>query len=177
MQSEQRQHTDVARPGAPPRGARRAGASSVSLPVVAKRRRRVWRAVGFIVAGTAAMVVLAAINRDHQDVRGCRTTLEAAVKVFGERTSTMLPRAFPVGDRAGLNPARHYYYVPDALFLEHGRGDIGVCCCAMPHRLFFQDDGRHVVVFNNGEFRVRWLTESQFQREKDVLRLRVLPAP
>lgn len=147
----------------------------VSLRVMARRRRHVLRNGLVVLVVTAVMVVLSLANRDWQDVRRCRENLDYAVGEF-RRTidSRLLPRAFPQRPETRSAPGVHYHYQPLSVVLDMKRGTVGICCCARPHRLFLDRDGRHVVTYDGKDFAVRWVTEREFADRAATLGLTVL---
>lgn len=142
----------------------------ISLQVVSRARPRAARNIVVATIIAAFMLLIFLADRDHRSIRECRDDLEYAVRRFREEiASGSLPDRFPrlPGDR---NPAVHYEYRPGAAAgsnLER----VGVACCAQSHQLFLDADGRHVVVYNDGDFEIRWMTEVEFRKQAESLGL------
>ncbi len=151
-------------------------ARGMSLRVVATRRRKVARLLIVVVLVTAAMVLLSIANRDEQSVSRCRRDLDYAVEQLRERLAegAGLPRELAYRPDAAPRLQYHYHYVPrNALRAEAGV-PAGIACCVAPHGLYFDTDGRHVVVYDGKDFEIRWMTEEEFAIRADALGLRVV---
>ncbi len=107
----------------------------------------------------ALTLLITMTGRDQQDVRDCRTRLERAV------------RDYPRPSEALSAAASHYVYRPDNLSADAPDGPVGVSCCAAAHGLFLDTDGRHVVIYNERAYEIRWMTETEFQRRAESLGL------
>ena len=132
---------------------------SIPLRVAKRRRHNVRRNLVIITVMVALTLLITLAGRDQQDVRNCRARLERVVADF------------PLPSEAHSVAASHYTYRPDNLNAESSDGPTGVSCCAAPHGLFLDTDGRHVVIYDGRAFEIRWMTETEFQRQAEGLGL------
>ena len=143
----------------------------ISLQVVSRARPRAARNIVVATLIAAFMLLIFLADRDQRSIRQCRTDLEYALQHFREEfASGSLPDRFPRLRVADPKPALHYEYLPGNTArstLER----VGVACCAQSHDLFLDADGRHVVIYNDGDFEIRWMTEVEFRQQLDSLRL------
>lgn len=142
----------------------------IPLRVAKRRRRNVRRNLGIMAAMSALMLLVTLAGRDQQDVRNCRTRLDLAVRNFRENVAAGLPPDFPPTEAHAVDPS-HYTYRPDNLKADAPDGPLGVSCCAAPHRLFLDTDGRHVVIYDGQAFEIRWMSETEFQQRAESLGL------
>jgi hypothetical protein len=148
----------------------------VSLRVVATRRRKVVQLAAIVLVVTVAMLLLSIASRDEQSVSRCRRDLEYAVQQFRERLATgaVLPREMPRRPDSGERVEFHYHYVPRNVVREQRGAPVGVACCIEPHVLYFDQNGRHMVIYDGRDFEIRWMTEEEFRMRADALGLRLV---
>ena len=133
---------------------------SLPLRVVSRRRRNVRRNVVVLTAMMAFTLLITLAGRDQQDVRDCRAKLAQAVRDYPRR-----------GEPHSAAAASHYVYRLENLTADAPDGPVGVSCCAAAHRLFLDSDGRHVVIYREQAYEIRWMTETEFQRQAESLGL------
>lgn len=151
-----------------------AAGDRASLRTFRKRRRRVWRNVLTVLVVTALMVVLVMARRDQQDVGRCQETMRFIVRAF--ENPDMRSSGFPLNlpqpqSDAAMDRSHYHYSVRNAQSMLDDDPPVGIVCCDHPHRLFTRADGRYVVLFDGGAFRLEWLTERDFQQRAAGLRL------
>ena len=142
----------------------------ISLQVVSRARPKTARNIVVVTLIAAFMLLIFLADRDHRSIRECRAELEYAVLRFREDiVSGSLPGRFPrlPDDR---KPALHYEYLPGNT-VHAALERVGVACCAQSHELFLDADGRHVVIYNDPDFEIRWMTEVEFRQQLESLRL------
>lgn len=150
-----------------------------------ERRRRVWYRLGAFLLVSFLLVMLIVVNRDQAEVRTCRRRMLQAAEALREmhddiereRLTILFAERGQVDDWRG--PLRGHVQL-NVLYDYHrgeGRREIGVMCCAGPHRRLFGAVGRHVIVYNSAtqDYEVRWYTEPEFDRVAPLLGL--TPSP
>lgn len=140
-------------------------ASRVNLSRMVARRRRVWlQIVAFL--GISALLVLAVmLRRDQQALERCRRNVEQIAAALERSLEARQP--LPIAPLDGREAEHYHYDVMNGVILNLG-GEVGLACCAVPHRLFLlRDNGRHVVIGRGGHVEVRWVDELEFQRRSD----------
>lgn len=172
-------------------------ADRASRRTMSERRRRVWLNVAVFSLVTAAMVVLSMAHRDHQSVRSCQRRLEFArqeLQKLLDDSGRVAPESLPLEGWEEVtqmgepsSPAEQemhdeYYMRREHYFYNSRYGRqltqrrlVGVCCCAAPHRLYLQADGRYAIVFDGQRYELRWMTEREFHEQAAALKL-ILPA-
>ena len=142
----------------------------ISLHVVSRARPRAARNIVVATLIAAFMLLIFLADRDQRSIRECRADLEYAVQRFREEiASGSLPDRFP-RPPADRKAAVHYEYLP-GVAARSTLERVGVACCAQSHELFLDADGRHVVIYNDGDFEIRWMTEVEFRQQLESLRL------
>lgn len=158
---------------------RPASTESVAWRTLFERRRRVWRSVLLVLILSLAMIVLSIVNRDQQEVDGCRQRMEYAVAEFQRQYDEkgLSPTAVPLPEGTGELADRlraHIHY--NWFYTESPHEEVGVCCCRHPHTRLFLPAGRHVITFSvrQRKYKLTWMNEDEFVRRAEALGLRLL---
>lgn len=136
--------------------------------VMRERRRRLVRNSVFVLAISGLMLYVALAQRDHQARRTHAQEAAKLAQVFQvsmERTGTP-SRNFPVQgkdleylmSRYALNPL----YVQQVQSMR----PIGVAVLNEPERMYLQDAGRIVVLFDGEKYFGEWIPEAEFSHRR-----------
>jgi len=144
----------------------------VRLRTYRQRSRQIWRQLALVVVVTIVIVLLALIQRDAQARRFERRELDRIAQVLQEARGkqaaavdlfTILRLDDPLWQR--------YYFNESYSRQAWGGREIGVGCSRSAVGLLLGNDGRFVILYDGGQYRVEWLSEVQFRRNAKGLGL------
>jgi hypothetical protein len=152
---------------------------------MARRRLRVWLNVAAFIVITGVMVVLSIVQRDQDALRGrfatSREHLEYArdeLQELYDQHRIVAPAELPLPlqlEAATPEQAEEAYaqlrqqYVYNLRYGRVRKGRVGVCYDASPHSFYLKPYQRHVLIFEDGRYKVLTLTEDEFQRQAEAL--------
>jgi len=160
--------------------------------IMSKRRRRIWRNIIFFIVATVAMVVLALLNRDHQDVMQSQRVMAYVLAECQAAATRSLPPNLPssmpkppsitdaewFGHEEGEGRLRNrFLYLPANAGRASPAQPLVVCCDDPAVHLLLRADGRHVVLFDGRAFQMRWMDEPEFSARSAALGVHVSEKP
>lgn len=132
--------------------------------LVSYRRRRIARALGVMVIGGAAVVLVSMVNRDNLAVAADRKRLEfwrdefTAMMSAGRSAPLDLP--VPRGKDAKLRESYSYNVMYVTTARTHGRA--AVVYRNTPLLLFLRAGGRHILTFDGDRYEIVWVNQKEF---------------
>lgn len=144
------------------------------LETMRRRRRRIIQHVALYIFATAVIIVLAMLQRDSAAIGRSKQYMEHVRDGLAEAYTeghlpTELPAPSGIEDDEVENWRGKHLYLPNNVARLYAHDEVVICCSDPPVRMYLQQEGRHVVLFDGEQFELVWMSDREFRRRAEDL--------
>lgn len=142
--------------------------STAGLRAIQRRRTNIPRTITFVLISAIMLIFFVLWYKSWPQKIDCLREAQRIANALNEYISTYkrlppLLNTLPI--EKGRYDITHYEYrfIGFGLTSLPPNGTI-ICYCKLPHRSLIHRSGRHILIFEDGQVKIMWLDEDEFQK-------------